>query len=71
MLLFSFAEEYNRKKVTGHTNNKYELFTSILTSNTKVLWFYFTLLRAAAIITRHVSNDKLNLYIFDTLKLLI
>ena len=33
ILLFWFAEEYNRTKVTRHTNDAYELFIHVDTSN--------------------------------------
>ena len=33
VLLFWFAEEYDRTKVTRHTNDVYELFIHIDTSN--------------------------------------
>ena len=57
--LFSFAEEYIRTKVTRHTNDEYELFTHVHTSECVVTFFFVTLPQTNIIVTRHVSDPKM------------
>ena len=42
ILLFCLADEYNRTKITGHTNDVYKLFTRV---DTSMLTYFCSTLR--------------------------